>query len=513
VWIVAASAVLYALLVVPQWKPSWDSAIYISLAQSLAHGKGYAYMGYAHTKYPPGFPLVLSPIVLLFGKNYLLMRAFVAACAVGSVGMTYLLFRRIASVGVAVAVALITAAAFPLAIETTNILSDLPFMLASLSALYAAERSRGSSRSRWFWWTVTFIALSYLMRTVGFTLALAFAASLVLDDRDRPLPHRMRRAGIALGVVAIVIGGWMGRNALATHTLPEQIREGLSYKTEMVGSDGQSPVTTTALLHTLGRRVVRNLDYYDRLTASILSGQTASSTALIRAIGIWVLLGWLWALWRRRGLVEYYLPLYLVIYLLWPAHQGTRFLAPVVPILAYYALIPLLTLVDTGVAIAQRFGPPGEDDGTEWSRARTRARGLVLLISVGFFLMWNAPLLTAQVQVEHVRPYPYHAGGMGDYLETLAWVDGNLPRDAVLATNRAPYGVLLADRDTYTVPWVDDDAVKMAFLEDHHVTHVIANGGTPFLNQLIAAYPDRFHEIHRIGGTMVYAVQPAHPPS
>lgn len=135
----------------------------------------------------------------------------------------------------------------------------------------------------------------------------------------------------------------------------------------------------------------------------------------------------------------------------------------------------------------------------------------MLLIAVGFFLMWNAPLLTAQVQVEHVEPYPYHRGPMGDFLDALAWADRKLPPDAVLATNRAPYGVLLAERKTYTVPWVEEDTTKLAFLDEHGVTHVIVNGGTPFLNQLIAAYPERFREVHRVGGTIIYALRPLSP--
>jgi len=159
----------------------------------------------------------------------------------------------------------------------------------------------------------------------------------------------------------------------------------------------------------------------------------------------------------------------------------------------------------------KRFAPGGMTDGGRWADARTKARAMVLLIAVSFFVMWNAPLLTAQVQVEHVEPYPYHRGPMGDFLDALSWADRKLPPDAVLATNRAPYGVLLADRRTYTVPWVEDEGTKLAFLGEYGVTHVVVNVGTPFLNQLIAAYPERFHEVHRVGGTIIYVIRPLGP--
>ncbi len=503
-WILAATAAFYALLVVPYWKPTWDSAIYITLAHSIAHGEGYTYMGYAHTKYPPGFPLMLSPIVLLFGKNYMLMRASVAACAVGSVGITYLLFRRIASVGIAVSVALITAAAYPLAFEATRILSDVPFMLVSLGALYAAQRHHESSGEGWFRWTVGLIVAAYLMRTIGFTLVFAFAASILLRS-ERPLRSRMRRAGIALAVVALATGAWMGRNALASRTLPEQLREGLSYERELVGANQEAPVTATTFVAGLERRVTRNLDYYDRLTASILTGRTATGTALARWIGIWVILGWLWAMRRRRGTPEFYILLYMGAFLLWPAREGERFLVPVIPLLAYYALVPFLAFVEAGTGLAKRVVRSRQGDLARWAGAGSRARASVLLIAVASFLMWNGPLLIAQVRVEHSKPY--YGSDMRDYLEAFAWVDEHLPPDAVLATNRAPYGVLLTGRDTYTVPWVADNAVKLASLDRHGITHIVANNSTPFLNRLIVAYPMRFREIHRVGGTIIYAVE------
>jgi 4-amino-4-deoxy-L-arabinose transferase-like glycosyltransferase len=505
IWILAATAAFYALLVVPYWKPTWDSAIYISLARSLAHGEGYTYMGYAETKYPPGFPLMLSPIVLLFGKDYLLMRAFIAACAVGSVGMAYLLVRRIGSRGIAVAVALSTAAAYALAFEATRVLSDVPFMLVALGALYAGERYRESSDRLWFWWTVGLVVAACSVRMVGVALVFAFAASILIDLREHAPRTRVRRAGIALAVVALVMGAWMGRNALARHTLPEQLREGETYGRELLAVTPGAPGTSAALVPALEHRLTRNLDYYDRLTASILTGRTARSSAVVGGIGIWVILGWLWAMWRRRGMVEYYIALYFAMYFFWPAREGERFLVPVIPILIYYALVPFLVLADRASGVAEGKSRSTRDDGGGRTNPRARARAGVLLVATALFLVWNAPLLIAEVKVEHSTPY--YDGAMSDYLAAFAWVKQHLPRGAVLATNRAPYGVLLAERDTYTVPWVTDNTVKLASLRRYGVTDIVANSGTPFLNALIAAYPERFRETHRIGGTIVYHVE------
>ena len=51
-WILIAAAALYAPLVVPYWKPTWDSGTYITLAQSLAEGKGLLLPGRSACEVP-----------------------------------------------------------------------------------------------------------------------------------------------------------------------------------------------------------------------------------------------------------------------------------------------------------------------------------------------------------------------------------------------------------------------------------------------------------------------------
>ena len=55
-----------------------DSGAYLSLAQSLVSGEGYRDIfldgSPAHTKYPPVFPLLLAPLVYLFGLNFWVIR-------------------------------------------------------------------------------------------------------------------------------------------------------------------------------------------------------------------------------------------------------------------------------------------------------------------------------------------------------------------------------------------------------------------------------------------------------
>ena len=59
-----------------------DSAQYIVLSESLAHGTGYHAVNYPDAPffyhYPPMFSLLLTPIILFWGRNFFLMHLLVA---------------------------------------------------------------------------------------------------------------------------------------------------------------------------------------------------------------------------------------------------------------------------------------------------------------------------------------------------------------------------------------------------------------------------------------------------
>lgn len=504
-WILIAAAALYAPLVVPYWKPTWDSGTYITLAQSLAEGKGYSYLGDPHVKYPPGFPLLLTPILFLFGKNYLLMRALIAACAVGSIAAAFSLIRKSASFGFALAAAVMTAVCYAMYFEATRVLSDLPYMFASLGALLAMERYRSEPSRRMFWTAVALAAASYSIRIVGLMLAPAFALSLLMDAKGdaeegaeggEPIKERLKRAGVVLGVMALAVCVWMGRNALVKSDEGAELWEAATYERELIVGRATDPTSETINSSQFMARLKHNAVHYINLTASLLTGRKARSGASAYLLAGLACLGWVLSLRRRRGVMEYYAALYAAVFLIWPAHQGERFLVPILPMIFFYALTPFASLL-------------------EWtaSRFKTLAGPLFRNISIAVFLtaaavgflFSNASSLSAAVKRE--RAVPYYQGGMGDYMAAFVWVKENAPEDAVLIANRAPYGIITAERPTYTVPWVQGrHDMKWASIERVGGTHAVASPGHGHIAQLIENYPSRFREIKRFGEYGIYEI-------
>jgi len=144
--IILAVYALWVLLgcVESEWRPEWDSAIYILTARSLAEGTGYSYLGSPFFLRPPGFSYVLS--FLFHGDrgfdfaqiNFLMMLSSLAA-----VGIVYLALRRTEGQNRALGAVLLMATC-PVFVSRFNwIQSDAPFLRCfSLRSFFLTSPSR-----------------------------------------------------------------------------------------------------------------------------------------------------------------------------------------------------------------------------------------------------------------------------------------------------------------------------------------------------------------------------------
>ena len=91
---------LCLLLFDPKLHTGGDSATYMLLAESIATaGDGYSLHvdpgpPVAHTKYPPGYPLALAPLVALFGRNLVVLKLLSVVFTAASVVVFGLMTRR-----------------------------------------------------------------------------------------------------------------------------------------------------------------------------------------------------------------------------------------------------------------------------------------------------------------------------------------------------------------------------------------------------------------------------------
>ena len=137
-----------------------DFSLYIRHAQNIARGEPYVQTGYIYNPqnpdigprvYPPGFPLLLAPVVRIFGLDLAPMKILVLAFFVGSLLVMTRLFRTVLPPAY-VAVLVLVVGVNPFFWEfKDHVLSDMPFLffvLLSLHLFTQADRGWCLSASR-----------------------------------------------------------------------------------------------------------------------------------------------------------------------------------------------------------------------------------------------------------------------------------------------------------------------------------------------------------------------------
>ncbi|MFH1225444.1 MAG: glycosyltransferase family 39 protein [Candidatus Diapherotrites archaeon] len=201
----AAIAAIFYSLALDGFIEGGDSTKYAVGALALAQGKGYADISVPvpapFTYYPPLTSLLMAPFAF-FGYNALALKIPALLASALSVIVAGMLFRRFFGPRLSLMLAAVFAFCLPVLWYSHKALSDAPFVLLSLLAVFfATEHVRLNSRLSAAL-AVVFTALSCLTRVAG--LALIPALPIFLSLRGRP------KAGIAFSLAALLlISPWL----------------------------------------------------------------------------------------------------------------------------------------------------------------------------------------------------------------------------------------------------------------------------------------------------------------
>ena len=128
--------VIFGLTVNSSWKATPDSALYLELGESLAVGKGYVYNESPHTYVPPGFPLILSAWINLFGPDFFHYRVLMAAIGVLTAFLGLGLAFRLCGADVGIVVGGVFSINHTIVLNSTYTSSDVPFTMFCLIAFH-----------------------------------------------------------------------------------------------------------------------------------------------------------------------------------------------------------------------------------------------------------------------------------------------------------------------------------------------------------------------------------------
>jgi len=210
-------AVYYALLQNGKWVPSSDGEVYLSIARSLATGRGYTFNGYSVSLIPPGWPVVLMfamKISPFFAFLNLLPMMFMLASA----GVWYLILLRFTSFKRAFIVVLVTSTVFVTYQMSRVAYSDALFcFLFSLAILLSLQMR---DKKGWFWQVLCLVVLCSVLITIRLAgiLFLPVLIGAIITKYRRPC---LDRNWISAGTTTIAMVGTFFGTVFLLHALAE----------------------------------------------------------------------------------------------------------------------------------------------------------------------------------------------------------------------------------------------------------------------------------------------------
>ena len=320
-----------------------DSAYYIILAESLSHFQGLramCYPGHPLSKYcAPLFPLMLSPILYFFGRNFVLMHGLVLLFSLLTLFFTYKYIENASDSRMAFWVTLYLICSWVFFRFSIEILTDIPFMFfISLSlylfTLYIQDDKYLSSRGIML---SVAIVLAYFCRYAGIILFVSLEAYLLFRKENKK--------AIFLGSVFIVpFLLWNLRNLFVVNIFEPSLSQQLSsflkashFFNNLKLYRFYFPDTLLPLFefnpryHLLYRKIYLFIDF-------------------IVLMGLYINLRD-----KKNVFLGIFYLLFLLLLFLWPAFSGGRYFLPLLSLTIFFFLQGLRTVMQQITFLKQKY--------------------------------------------------------------------------------------------------------------------------------------------------------------
>ncbi len=483
--LVAAHIVLAYLLFDPKPFVGGDNAGYMALAEALQTGQGYRDLYLPglpwHAQYPPFYPVILAT-VRLFGGALISFKVLSVIFTSVSVVILFMLARlRLGGHG-----ALAVTAPFalnPVLLYYSHwVLSEAPFVLLTLLALWAAEGMTTSNRRLIV--AVVAALLAYLTRSAG--LPLVAAVLIVLAWR-----RDWRKLAVVGPAVLVVIGAWWAWGRIAASGSARV------YSSNFLLINPYAPEAGYVGPGDLFTRAFDNIRLYavevlPQSLAGVAPGGGVGLAALLAALLVLALalIAWVRDI-RRVKVLELFTFLYAGLIFLWPqVWTDRRFLLPLLPVLIVHAAAGVVWCFDFLRAKRPAWALPV---------AGALLVGLAVpdhVRAVGF----NQRCMRFYRQGDRLACYPppWRA-----FVLTADWVRDNTAADAIVVNRKPRLFYYFGRRRGDVYPFTSNDDEMLTFLDDIGADYVIVDGlsGTTarYLVPVIQSVPNRFEPVYRVG--------------
>ncbi len=474
--VVGGAALSLVGLAHPWFDASNDAAIYLMTAKALARGEGYAYLGAPFQIRPPGFSLLLAPIVGAHGYDFRAVNLFVGAFGVVAIGLLFLWTRERIGKGLAVLLCLCVWLNPGWRTCCNQAMSDVPGAACLVGCLLFERRARKQPSFGRDVWLGLAVGLSAYVRAGLVLLAPAIVLQRIVA-RER---LGIRRVVLPALVAVLALLPWKIRESVSRPPVPADQTSLYDYSTAMWHADRGDPSSPLLPASAILARVPTRLSE----TLSVLGSRlrdSAGSTGDLVLGGAALAIALFFLLAKNR--VEAWFLLGTIAVLLVYFDFRDRLVLPI-------HLLVLPALVEAALAAGRKLHREGA------SRA-VAAVALLALTAVDFDPRpsWD------RIEREHLAMQA-----------TCASLAPRLPAESRLAAPFASWRwSIYLDRPVYTLffGWVrrGDFAGAEAVLDEHRIDRVLVSSTTDVDARMRAYFEGRYGVESRVDDVAVVRVR------
>jgi hypothetical protein len=349
-WLILATVlaifIFYVLTIRSGHNWGGDFSLYIHHALNLVSGKPYSDTGYilnpynpwiSPAVYPPVFPVLLAPVVAIFGINFYAMKIYLIGYLCASLIVLYrLIVYKIESAELRWGVILIAGLCPWFWDLKDNILSEFVFMFFMLLFMLVGEKllrnTEDMSVGRQIKMGLIVGLLGYLAygsRTIGVILVPCFVFAYLVFNRK--FNYIIVVSVLSFAVLFLVQERFMDTNA----AYAEMVQHHQEKRTVM--QDARKEQTSILNPAMILQYIKRNIAYYDlQMTRYWTNGFSEHFRNLTYILTVLLMLTGFLLLIFRKNVSELISLGYIGLLLAVPFLQGNRYLLPIIPLYILY---------------------------------------------------------------------------------------------------------------------------------------------------------------------------------
>lgn len=484
----------------PELSTNGDNAVYYLLGKALAQGRGYHKICIVdeplERKYPMGTSLLIASTQFLTNTPLLaqVLMGVMGACITL---LCYYLFRSSLSPPLLLACVLPVAASGLLAESELVLMSETPYILATLAALLLRNALRRQpQRTVLFLSTMLVSIMPIHFRSVG----IVFSAAWILDEL---LSRNYRSALVHAGLVVVTV---------ALYRSPSSTERG--YVGTLFLKSSYDPELGKVTVEQLLKRVVRNAHLHVAVIfpKSLFPFSRPSAMLLRRTIS-WFLLasacvGWIRSFRTRHRIAALYVLLYMGVVLVWPIPSERR-ITCILPFLLFFTMLGLDAVLHAVMPTRREsmralLGALRRSESLISRQSQKVVLGLITILVVGF-------------NIQYRIANPHRAADLtpdwSNFYNCAHWVRRNTPRNAVVMNRKPSLFYIRARRKGCMYPYSHDVDEVIDAMEKKGVTHVVFDNfrwtrtTAKYLYPAIMSYPNRFEVVYVLTNPDTYVLE------